>query len=124
MNFTPLFTVANKEVVVSDLSTGRVIWSGCPLDRDVVDLVQLDLGPRAVVLLEMLGSPPDDRANLVAIDSLGRLLWKAELPTRSSTDGFTSVDLTENGVSAFSWSGHRVVIDPETGRTISGEFTK
>ena len=124
MTWTTLFSVVNKEVVVSDLSTGRVMWSGRPLGRDVVDLVQLDDDSRAVVLLETFGSPPDDRANLVAIDARGRLLWRAQLPTPSSTDGFTSLDIIERGVSAFSWSGHRLLIDPDTGSTISDEFTK
>ncbi len=124
MSTTPLFSLANKEVVVIDLDTGRVLWSGRPLGRDVVDLLQLDDGTSAVALLESYGSPPDDRSNLVAIDSLGRVRWRAKVPTESSTDAFTSVDLIEGEISAFSWSSHRVLIDPDTGATLRDEFTK
>ncbi len=32
--------------------------------------------------------------------------------------------IIDAGVTAFSWSGHRVLIDPDTGTTICDEFTK
>ena len=124
MTTNVLFTISNREVLVTDLSNGQTVWSGRPLGSDVVDLIQLDEAPRAVVLVESYGSPPDDRSNLVAIDLHGRLVWRAVLPTNSSTDCFTSVEVVDGQVSAFSWSSHRVVIDADSGSTISDEFTK
>jgi hypothetical protein len=119
-----LFSISNKGLVVTDLANGQTVWSGRPLDRDVVDLIQLDEAPRAIVLLESYGSPLEDRSNLVAIDQHGCLVWRAVLPTNSSTDCFTSVEVVDGQVSAFSWSSHRVLIDVDSGSTLSDEFTK
>ena len=124
MTTSILFSIADKEIVASDLANGRITWSGRPLDRDVVDLIQLDYVANAVVLLESYGSPPEDRSNLVSIDSNGIVLWRAKLPTESSTDCFTSVEVVDGVISAFTWSSHRVLIDPNTGSTVSDEFTK
>ena len=119
-----LFSVLDREVVVTDLSSGSVLWAGRPLGRAVLQLVQMPDGFRAVVLLDYYGSPHDDRENLVAIDESGQILWRAELPTASSTDAFTEFELVEEGISAFSWSGHRVLIDPCTGDTLDDDFAK
>ena len=74
MSTPTLFSIVDKEVVVTDLATGRTTWSGRPLGREVVDLVQLDDSARAVVLLESFGTAPDDRSNLVTIDCRGEIL--------------------------------------------------
>lgn len=124
MSTSILFSIVDREVVVTDLESGRTIWSGRPLGRAVVDLVQLEDSARAVVLLESFGTAPDDRSNLVAIDSWGEVLWRATLPTMNSTDCFTSVESADCEIAAFSWSAHRLRIDPGTGQTLGDEFTK
>lgn len=124
MSTAPLFSIVDKEVVITNLTDGRVMWSGRPLGRDAVELLQLDDTEFAVVLLEAFGSPPDDRSNLVAIDSKGEVRWRAALPTSSPTDCFTSVEVVDGAVSAFSWSSHRVLIDADCGCTLRDKFTK
>ncbi len=54
----------------------------------------------------------------------GEVVWRAKLPSTSATDTFTEMQLTAEGVSASSWSGYRVLIDSETGETLSDQFTK
>jgi hypothetical protein len=81
-------------------------------------------GNRAVVLLEFQGSLADYRSNLVAVDGFGRILWRASLPTDSANDAFTSVEVASEGISAFTWSCHRLFLDPDTGETLRDEFTK
>ncbi len=124
MSTNRVFSVAQKTAVVMDPESGQVMWSGRPLGREVVDLIPLEGLNRAVVLLESWGSPPDDRANLVSIDQLGRLLWRARLPTDSSSDFFTSVEVIGDAITASSWSCHRLQIDPNTGIILSDVFTK
>jgi len=89
-----------------------------------MDLVQLRDDRRAVALLDYFKAPPDQRDNLVAIDEHGTILWRSKLPTTHPTDAFTEMEVLDEGISAFSWSGHRVLIDPQTGVTLDDEFTK
>lgn len=124
MSSSLLFSMLGKEVVVTDLNSGDVVWSGQPLGRGVLDVVQVSDGSRALVLLDYYKTPPNDRGNLVAIDDHGGILWRATLPTSSATDAFTEVELTAEGVSAFTWSGHRVLIDLATGKTVKDSFVK
>jgi hypothetical protein len=124
MTSSALFSIIGKEVVVTNLSTGEVAWAGRPLDRAVLDLAQLPGRSRAVALLDYYRSAPGDRPNLVAIDEHGEVLWRAKLPTTAPTDAFTEMELVGEGVSAFSSSGHRVLIDPESGAILEDRFAK
>jgi hypothetical protein len=124
MTATALFSLLEKEIIVTDLDSGEVLWSGRPLGRPVLELLQLPTASRAIALLDYLNAAPEERANLVAIDDRGTVLWRAKLPTTSNTDAFTDIDLVEGGVSAFTWSSHRVLIDIETGETLDDAFTK
>jgi hypothetical protein len=124
MSSNRLFSIVDKEIVVVDLAIGHVVWPGRPIGRDVVDLVQVDDQDRAVVLLESFGSPPGERANLLALNAHGRVLWRAKLPTSDPTDPFTSIELRDETVIAFTWSCHTVAIDLDDGCTLGVTFTK
>lgn len=124
MTATALFSLYDKEIVITDLDSGEVLWSGKPLGRPVLDVLQPITASQGIALLDYLNAAPEERANLVAIDDHGRVLWRATLPTTSSTDAFTEIELVEGGVSAFTWSSHRVLIDIQTGDTLDIAYTK
>jgi hypothetical protein len=61
--------------------------------------------------------------NLVAFDTSGRELWKAELPTNSSMDSYYQI-VSEKPIIADSYCSFRCTIDETTGRIIKKEFFK
>lgn len=124
MSEEPLFTVVDNEAVVLNFVTGQILWAGRPLGRDVVELLALPGTSLAVVLVDATRAPPNDRANLLALDTAGVVRWRAELPTDSAEDFFTSIEVLAGTISAFTWSCHQILIDPETGATLRDEYTK
>lgn len=61
--------------------------------------------------------------NLVAFDSSGRELWKAELPTTASMDSYYQL-VSVKPIIADSYCSYRCTIDEATGRIIKKEFFK
>jgi len=61
--------------------------------------------------------------NLVAFDTLGSEVWKAELPTSTSMDAYYQI-VSENPIIADSYCSYRCTIDAITGRIIKKEFFK
>lgn len=78
---------------------------------------------RAIVLLE---ATPGYRPvqNIVLIDRQGEVRWRAELPTSGGGESYTSFSQDGRGLVAQSWSGHKVVLDPGSGRILSRTFNK
>lgn len=62
--------------------------------------------------------------SLVCIADDGSLVWRAELPAGSQPDAYVAVSVGDTEISASSWSGHRVVLDAETGRILRSDFVK
>jgi hypothetical protein len=83
---------------------------------DKIALVNPDLGPM-------------DRPfrNLLRRDPQNRVVWIAELPDPLATEQYdTYVAIAWDGgeITANSWSGYFVRIDPDTGKILDGEFVK
>ena len=99
-------------------------WEGLIDGLPASDLIALPSAASAIVLLD----PPAGHAavrNLVQVGCDAQVFWRAELPTTGESDAFVSIELAENGlIAASTWSGYRVVISPDTGASISQEFTK
>jgi hypothetical protein len=95
MTSTAIFSLLERKVIVTDLDSGEVLWSGKPLGQPVLDVLHPPTATRAIVLLDYLSTTPEERANLVAIDDHGTVIWRAKLPTASSTDAFTEIELVE-----------------------------
>ena len=112
------------DVVVTDASSGEVLWSGA-IDQAKTDSV-LPLGESddAIVLLDHMarkGRFP----NLVRIDRNGAILWRAQLPSSSDPhDSYVSVEVEGETIRANSWSGYRVRLSPDSGRIAKSTFTK
>jgi outer membrane protein assembly factor BamB len=123
-----LYSMFEKEIVLTDLQTGDVLWSGQPLGYPVVDVIAIPGTTHALVLLDYGADDPRYRPieNLVCIDQRGAVQWRATLPNTGTlvADSFVAVELSQEGVVAHSWSCYRCVIDPATGETRSVVFTK
>ncbi len=68
---------------------------------------------------------PGQFENLRAYDAEGAEVWRASLPSSTSSDCF--VALTGGGpftVGTSSFSGYRLILDVETGAVIESEFNK
>ena len=118
-----LYSVLEGDVLVTDLETGEAIWTGRPMDHPVAEVIPIPDSSMAVVLLDYSAAPAGGFENLLAIDEQGRIRWRAKLPT-TGNDTFTEVDVTPQGVEAFTWSAYNKILDARTGATISMMFTK
>jgi hypothetical protein len=56
--------------------------------------------------------------NLIGVNSDGEITWTAGLPTDYTGDSYLDVQFDAGNLVASSWSGRRVVIDPESGRLL------
>lgn len=133
------FSVANGELVVKKLPDEQVVWRGRLFGCSVDNYLALPGGEKCVVLLSIKngpklynGGPLKAFNNLVCVDSLGTILWIAELPI-TGVDYFTMVDWMRNistdifvakltlqadALVAFSYSGYLVSINPLNGQII------
>jgi hypothetical protein len=118
------FSVLNRELVITDTETGEAVWSGRPCELPVEQVQPIDDSADAIVLLDYAAAPSGPSHNLVRVQPDGEIAWAAELPTTSSTDAYVAFDLDGEALAGNSWSGHRVVLDRDTGRIVEQSFTK
>ena len=104
-------------------SEGQVLYQGKPDGFTVSEACATEAG-RIVVL----GKTPEKAylscQNLLMLDRTGKIIWRAQLPQPSSADAYVSFTYEDGRILANSWSGYRVLIDPNNGRIGSAEFTK
>lgn len=102
-------------------------WRGAIEGHRVRQVAGLSETDDAMVLLE---SPPIDDSrqpfpNLLRVRPTGSVVWRAELPVPGDwTDSYVEFEQNDGVLSANSWSCYYVVLDRETGRILSREFTK
>ncbi|MEO5322304.1 hypothetical protein PV773_03170 [Mesorhizobium sp. CC13] len=65
-----------------------------------------------------------DGCNLMRMDAESHILWKASPPIKGMQDCFTEVQWDGQNLTAGTWSGYRVSIDPENGEVTVLGFTK
>ncbi|QKD02981.1 hypothetical protein EB235_16935 [Mesorhizobium loti R88b] len=75
----------------------------------------------AVVLLDWMDVP--DGCNLVRVDEVGEILWKA-VPPRNPGDCFTQVRRDGDVLKAYTYSGYLVSIGVDDGTVTVLQFTK
>lgn len=134
------FSVENNDLIIKEIRDDRIIWRGKPLDCSVESILEYPQKDICFVLFSRKdgpklypGGPMKAFNNLTCIDSHGMPLWVADLPD-SGVDFYTKViwsndlqtdifkvdlDLKENTLVAFSYSGFLVNIYPENGKIIS-----
>jgi len=117
------FILENGNLVIINSLDNSVIWQGKPNNSIVKQIVELPEMEMCIVLLD-----PDQRKgtfrNLIAMDTNGYILWKAELPDPLGGDVYLDVSLQDDFLVAHSWSGFKVIIDTKSGRILSKKFTK
>ena len=118
------FSLDGAIVVVTALESGQEIWRGTPYGHDALQVVSSPDHDVAAVLFDDGGDSLSDASNLVVIDHRGKARWRAEIPTSDPNDMYTSIELENGHLSAFSWSCHRVSFDFMTGEVLSTKYTK
>lgn len=115
--------VIDQDLVITDSVTGRTVWRGKLDGYPVWKALAIPNSDDCIVLLEYWARPEYPFQNLLRIGRDGSIRWRAQLPDIGA-DAYISIRLTEHELMASSWSGFRVVLDPETGSICSQEFTK
>ncbi len=85
--------------------------------------VLLGNGDRAIV------EPWDEASayrleNLICVDSQGSMRWRAQLPKGSGADCFVAIRADGGELTATTWSGWRIEVEPSTGRHLRAAFVK
>jgi outer membrane protein assembly factor BamB len=117
------FTLFNRQLVISNATTGETQWAGRINDAKVEAVVALEDLDAAVVLLDPEAFDGPAR-NLVCVNPDGQLRWRAFLPTSQRTDAYVDVDYDGRVLTANSWSGYQVVLDVASGSIVDKIFTK
>jgi len=118
------FSVLDRQLLIVDTSTGRVMWHGAPLGFPVEEVEPLPVGDRALVLLDYMSGPSGPFENLICVTCGGDVSWRAQLPSTSGTEAYVSFEIQGDELIAHAWTGHRVVLDPATGFLRESKFTK
>lgn len=92
---------------------GSFSWIGKYKGVSVKNALPIAGGKKCILLLDPDASNRSTFENLLCIEQSGRTIWTAKLP--SNPDAFLETSLTSEGISALTWSGLRVVLDPYTG---------
>lgn len=103
-------------------ANGDILYRGKPEGYSVEKANITETG--TVVLLKYSEKKYGSFENLLLLTQDGTVLWRAELPTSSSTDAYVDFELRNSRLFANSWSCYRVEIDMRTGRILNREFTK
>lgn len=86
-----------------------------------VDLVD-DAG--SIVLYDWAAEAAKDGRNLVRVDPMGNVVWRASPPTTGMQDCFVRMQRDGQALTANTWSGYRVSVDLQSGDGAVLEFTK
>jgi len=117
-----VFSSPRHGLFVSQNADGSYAWSGQYNGVSIVRVIPLDGVSRCVLLLDPDASQRQAFENLLCIDRGGGAVWTARLHT--SPDVFLGIVPTDEGIWANTWSGWRVLLDPNTGAELRGSFVK
>ena len=112
-------------MTIVSFSENNVVIDGAviPLQYDVMDAFQLK--GMVVVLFDPDSFIPKfgQFKNLIAIDSIGNLLWEAQLPTSESGDCYYKL-ISKEPLKALSFKSYSCEINLSDGSVSSKDFTK
>lgn len=125
-----LLREASKKIMIT-MNTSEVKFADNSINLDT-GVIRLEypileafaLEDKTIILFEPdAKSSPGQFHNLVAISPDGRNIWKAELPTTTSSDAYYRLS-SRTPLVADSLSSFSVVIDTSNGRIVSKSFYK
>ena len=100
---------------------GAFSWSGSYRAMKVVAALPID-GERCLILLDTAASKQEVFENLLCVECVGNVVWKAELPDQP--DAFVKFEMVADGLRAWTWSGWALRLDPATGKILGRQFVK
>ena len=117
---TKVFHAPALHLSVFRAGDGSLAWKGTYKGRPIRSVVPVD--GECVIMLDPDASKDRVFQNLLRIGCDGEPRWVAELP--ADPDAFMDVHSEHDSLIAGTWSGFRMRIDPESGRTLQQEFVK
>lgn len=116
------FSSLKHGITVYRDAEGKYVVEGAYEGKAIVKALPMDGGNLCVLLLDPDASKDQRFENLICVNRSGTILWRAKLPT--SPDVFVTVEVAPDGISASSWSGLKLHLDPKTGQEIRRNLTK
>jgi hypothetical protein len=106
-------------------SSNTLYINGCPIKLDYPISEAFELGDVIIVLLDSdaYAEKFGQFQNLIALNEIGELLWKAELPTAQSGDRYYKI-AKQSPLIVYSIYSEECEIDPATGKIKTKTFFK
>lgn len=111
-----------QKITVSRNADGSYSCSGKYAGVDIKGALPSDDGKRCVLLLDPDAMQCPAFENLLCIDEFGQTIWVARLP--ESSGAFVSMGRGAEGLRATTWSGWKLILDPNTGAELKRTFVK
>jgi len=118
------YSQVGEELLVEDAISGTQVWRGKVDNHPVSMIFPLAGTEDCLVLLGRVAGSPKVFENLVRCRPDGSIVWRAELPEPRGGEAYVHVSWCGAEIAANSWSGFKVILDPETGKIRSAKFTK
>ena len=113
---------SSKDVKASQRADGCYSWSGQYKGIAIKKALPIGSGKQCILLLDPDATNRSVFENLICIDQSGEPVWTAKLP--SNPDSFLDIALCSEGMSATTWSGFKILLDPNTGKEMKRHFVK
>jgi|ERR1022692_4517140 hypothetical protein len=122
---TEVFSSPSLGLTIFREEDGLLSWTGAYKGAVLKKILALGEGDGYILLLDRdardVKMQPHFK-NLIGIAEDGTLRWIAELPR--SPDVFVEARMELGGLSAWTWSGYKIQIDPISGKVLHEEFVK
>ncbi len=119
-----LFTRSDEDLLIVDQRSGEVSYTGRPQGHPVEQVMPLPASDDCIVLLAHERGPKVFR-NVLRLGPTGEEVWVADIPEPTGPDAYVEINWDqEAALTASSWSGYLVSLDPESGRIKEAEFVK
>lgn len=117
------YYLANDELVIEDMKDNTVKWKGKVDGFPIHTVLLIPDFEDCIVLLNYWGNGSRFQ-NLLRINSVGSIVWRAILPSDVGADAYVTAKWQSEELLAWSWSGFMATIDISTGKIITQKFTK
>lgn len=124
MRKTTFYITSSGELVILESHTGKELWKGMPEGVPVSKAIPLPNTDDVIVLLEFSHHPRRSFSNLIRMRPDGSITWHAELPKAAANDAYVDIELRDGSLVAWSWSGYKAIIAPDSGSIIQKTVTK
>lgn len=117
-----MFSIPSLGFIVFRREDGSIGWKGSFKGMAVVDALPMDDSSKCLILLDLMASEEQAFENLLCVERTGNVVWRVALV--EGPDTIVRFQMSPQGLSAWTWSGWLVKLDPLTGQIIEREFVK